>query len=171
MCEFRLPKVVAVEAGEVGVEWLPAVCSNNWFAGADMIDSDVINDDIISGEAGWICTRFEEGIEGPWSDLRRACCLVRLGIGGVGLIPSMAPAVGQTGTPESDSVHLRGPTGLTQEYLARGRGLRGCMDRPKVVFRSQCLRTVDCDRRGIIRQRTRRRSVKCPKRKGARGLA
>lgn len=95
---------MAVAAGEVGVEWLPAVCSNNWFAGADMIDNDVISDDIISGDAGWICTRFEEGVEGPWSDFRRACCLVRLGIGGGVLIPSMVPAPGETVTPECDGV-------------------------------------------------------------------
>jgi hypothetical protein len=56
-----------------------------------MIDSDEISDDIISGDAGWICTRLEDGVVGPWSDLRRACCLVRLGIGGGILIPSIVP--------------------------------------------------------------------------------
>jgi hypothetical protein len=56
-----------------------------------MIDSDEISDDIISGDAGWICTRLEDGVVGPWSDLRRACCLVRLGIGGGVLIPSIVP--------------------------------------------------------------------------------
>jgi hypothetical protein len=47
-----------------------------------MIERDVIKDEITSGEAGCICTRFEEGVEGPWSDLRRVWCLWRPGIGG-----------------------------------------------------------------------------------------
>jgi hypothetical protein len=81
-----------------------------------MIDSDVINDDIISGDAGCMCTRFEEGVEGPWSDLRRACCLVRLGIGGGVLIPSMVPVAGETVTPECDGV----PRGVLQASLKRG---------------------------------------------------
>jgi hypothetical protein len=54
-----------------------------------MIDKDVIRDDITSGEAGCKCARFEGGVEGPWSDFRRACCLVRLGIGGGVEVPSM----------------------------------------------------------------------------------
>lgn len=91
MCEFRLAKAVAVAAGDVGVDWLPPGCSNSWFAGADMIDSDDISDDMISGDAGWMCARLEDGSEGPWSDLRRTCCRVRLGIGGGVLIPSIAP--------------------------------------------------------------------------------
>jgi hypothetical protein len=47
-----------------------------------MIESDVIRDEITSGEAGCTCTRLEECAEGPCSDFRRACCLVRVGIGG-----------------------------------------------------------------------------------------
>ncbi len=51
------------------------------------MDREVINDEITSGEAGWICTRLDE--EGPWSDLRRECCRVRFGIGGGVVKPSM----------------------------------------------------------------------------------
>jgi hypothetical protein len=47
-----------------------------------MMERDVIRDEITSGDAGWTWTRFEAWAEGPWSDFRRACCLVRLGIGG-----------------------------------------------------------------------------------------
>jgi hypothetical protein len=47
-----------------------------------MIEREVINDEITSGEAGCTCTRLEECAEGPCSDFRRACCRARLGIGG-----------------------------------------------------------------------------------------
>ena len=53
-----------------------------------MIERDVIKDEMTSGEAGCICTRWELA-EGPCRDLRRACCRVRLGIGGGVEKPSM----------------------------------------------------------------------------------
>jgi hypothetical protein len=64
-----------------------------------MIDRDEISDDIISGEAGCTWTRFEDGVDGPWSDFRRACCLVRVGIGGAAML-SIVSLVDQTVTPE-----------------------------------------------------------------------
>lgn len=57
-----------------------------------MMDRDEISEDMISGDAGCICTRFEDGVEGPGSDRRRPFCLVRVGIGG-GVDMSMAPSV------------------------------------------------------------------------------
>lgn len=47
-----------------------------------MIERDVINDEITSGDAGCICTRLDECVDGPCIDFRLACCLVREG-GGV----------------------------------------------------------------------------------------
>jgi len=46
-------------------------CSNSWFAGDDMIESEEIKDEMTSGDAGWMCTRLLEGVEGPWRDLLR----------------------------------------------------------------------------------------------------
>jgi hypothetical protein len=69
-----------VEVGEAGDEC--AGFSNSWFAGEEIIESDVINDEMTSGEAGCTCTRLEECAEGPCSDFRRVCCRARLGIGG-----------------------------------------------------------------------------------------
>jgi hypothetical protein len=91
---FKWPKVLKVafvEAREAGEGC--AGISKSWFAGEEIIESDVINDEITSGEAGCTCTRFEECAEGPCSDLRRACCLVRLGIGGGVVFTSMVRIV------------------------------------------------------------------------------
>lgn len=78
-----LNTVFAAE-GEVGVDLLPIPIgfSNSSFAGEEMIDSEVIKEEITSGEAGCICTRFVEWVDGPWSDFRRACCRVGLGTWG-----------------------------------------------------------------------------------------
>ena len=47
-----------------------------------MIESEVIREEMTSGDAGCTYTRFEEGVDGPWSDFRRACCRARAGIAG-----------------------------------------------------------------------------------------
>ena len=90
LCAFRFPKVLNVafvDAGDPGDDG-PGF-SKSWLAGEDMIESDVINDDMTSGEAGCTCTRLEECAEGPWRDFRRACCLDRIGIGGGVEVTSM----------------------------------------------------------------------------------
>lgn len=77
-----------VDAGEAGDE-CDAEVSNSWFAGEDMIESEVISDEMTSGEAGCMCTRFDAFAEGPCKDFLRECCRVRLGIGGGVEKPSM----------------------------------------------------------------------------------
>ena len=58
-----------------------------------MMEREVINDEITSGEAGCTCTRLEEWAEGPCSDFRRACCRARLGMGGGVVFTSMVSTV------------------------------------------------------------------------------
>jgi hypothetical protein len=58
-----------------------------------MIEREVINDEITSGEAGCTCTRLEECAEGPCSDFRRPCCRARLGIGGGVVFTSIVSTV------------------------------------------------------------------------------
>lgn len=47
-----------------------------------MIESEVIKEEMTSGDAGCIDTRFEECAEGPDIDFRREFCRERYGIGG-----------------------------------------------------------------------------------------
>lgn len=62
LCWLRLPNVLKVLFVEADGDW--PEFSKSWFAGDDMIESDVIKDEITSGEAGCTWTRLEDA-DGP----------------------------------------------------------------------------------------------------------